>query len=220
MNEVELQKCATGVMTAIMSKKRHGCMPVIHAVSSVTNGGMAPLMDSIAELHSQKWSSWGGGSDAISKEESADVTANTNATPTSAKTSKSSTSAEINQDKKDTKPKAAKDSDGGSDGGSGSGSKTPKSAEDMDEEDRRRQEYVSSLFGDDDDDDGEGEGEEERSESNTVSIGGGEIEQKEMKSAKLADSVKGSKKRDMRDSRKFTANKKSSKSSREFSAKK
>ena len=57
LSEIDLRKALEATMTEIMKPKRHACLPIVHVVSSKTNYGMLPLMQSIAEVNSHRWSS-------------------------------------------------------------------------------------------------------------------------------------------------------------------
>ena len=55
-----------GVMTEIMKRGRHSCLPIVHVVSSKTQYGIAPLILSMAEVYGTPWGDTGGYADSRS----------------------------------------------------------------------------------------------------------------------------------------------------------
>ena len=57
LSELDLRKGLEATMTEIMKPGRHACLPIVHVVSAKTNYGILPVMQAMAEIHGQKWSS-------------------------------------------------------------------------------------------------------------------------------------------------------------------
>ncbi|CAE7690303.1 engB [Symbiodinium microadriaticum] len=55
LTDLDLRKTLEATMTEIMKPKRHACLPIVHVLSAKTNYGILPLMQSIAEINSDKW---------------------------------------------------------------------------------------------------------------------------------------------------------------------
>jgi GTP-binding protein EngB required for normal cell division len=55
LNDLDLRKTLEATVAEMKKPKRHACLPIVHVVSSKTNYGILPLMQSMAEVNSQRW---------------------------------------------------------------------------------------------------------------------------------------------------------------------
>jgi hypothetical protein len=52
---MQLPKILQATFDAIMKRKRHGCLPIVHVISTRTEHGLLPLMQGIAEVNNAEY---------------------------------------------------------------------------------------------------------------------------------------------------------------------
>ena len=66
---MQLPKILQATFDEIMKRKRHGCLPIVHVISTRTEHGLLPLMQGIAEVNSAEYGTGKPTQDMFSPEE-------------------------------------------------------------------------------------------------------------------------------------------------------
>lgn len=69
LDGIDLRNAVQSTFDEIMKPKRHGCFPVVHFLSSRSNYGMLPFMQSIAEVNSMEFTKGGRDQESMTPEE-------------------------------------------------------------------------------------------------------------------------------------------------------
>jgi hypothetical protein len=71
---MHLPKILQATFDAIMKRKRHGCLPIVHVISTRTEHGLLPFMQGIAEVNSAEYGTGKPSKEMFSSEELAENT--------------------------------------------------------------------------------------------------------------------------------------------------